>query len=54
MVEVKESESEKCTSTESVITPMIKKCTSVNWCLLQVMDVQSSSEVDQEEKREKL
>jgi hypothetical protein len=49
--EVKESESEKCTSTESVILPMIKKSTSVTGVLLQVIDEWSSSEVEQEEIR---
>jgi hypothetical protein len=49
--EVKESESEKCTSTESVITPMIKKSTSVTGGILQVMDEWISNEVDQEERR---
>jgi hypothetical protein len=49
--EVKESESEKCTSTESVITTMIKKSTSVTGGLLQVIDEWSSSEVEQEEIR---
>jgi hypothetical protein len=49
--EVKESENEKYTSTESVIMPMIKKSTSVTSRLLQVIDEWSSSEVEQEEIR---
>jgi hypothetical protein len=47
----KESESEKCTSIESVITRMIKKSTSVTNGLLQLMGECSSSDVDQELRR---